>query len=89
MILEPRGLIAWLVVGLGAGWMAGQLIRGSRYRIVGDVVVGILGAVLGGALVGSLLPDTDVALLATIFAAIIGAFTLVALVRVLPGSSSL
>jgi uncharacterized membrane protein YeaQ/YmgE (transglycosylase-associated protein family) len=38
----------FLLIGLVAGWLAGQLVKGSGYGIVGDLVVGVIGALLGG-----------------------------------------
>jgi uncharacterized membrane protein YeaQ/YmgE (transglycosylase-associated protein family) len=52
--LNPGGIIAWLVVGLLAGWLAGFVMKGSGYGIIGDLVVGLIGAVIGGVLVGVL-----------------------------------
>lgn len=41
----------WFVlVGLVAGWLAGQLVKGGGFGVIGDIVVGVLGAVLGGFL---------------------------------------
>src|SRR5712691_7703398 len=48
MTLEPGGIIAWLVVGLIAGWLAGVVMRGGGYGILGDIVLGIVGAFIGG-----------------------------------------
>ena len=45
MALEPGGLIAWLLVGL-TGWLAGQFMRGGGYGVVGDIVIGVVGASL-------------------------------------------
>jgi uncharacterized membrane protein YeaQ/YmgE (transglycosylase-associated protein family) len=89
MVLEPGGLIAWLIVGLVAGWLAGQFMRGSGYGLVGDIVVGILGAVIGGFLFGALLPGTAVGLAGSIVVAFIGAVILIALVRILSGRPSI
>lgn len=49
-----HGLIWFVLVGLVAGWLAGVLMKGGGYGVIGDIVVGILGAVLGGFLFGSL-----------------------------------
>jgi uncharacterized membrane protein YeaQ/YmgE (transglycosylase-associated protein family) len=81
MVLEPGGLIAWLVVGLVAGWLAGQFMRGGGYGLLGDIVVGILGAILGGLLFGLLLPGTAVGLLGSIVVAFVGAVILIVLAR--------
>ena len=48
MTLEPGGIIAWLVVGLVAGWLAGLVMKGGGYGLIGDIVVGIVGAFVGG-----------------------------------------
>ena len=39
-------IVAWLVVGLIAGWLASQVMRGGGYGLVGDIIVGIVGAVI-------------------------------------------
>ncbi len=43
-------LIWFLLVGLVAGWLAGKLTKGSGYGVVGDIVIGVLGAFVGGFL---------------------------------------
>jgi uncharacterized membrane protein YeaQ/YmgE (transglycosylase-associated protein family) len=48
--LDPGGLIAWPVIGAIAGWLAGQFVRGGGVGPVGDVVVGVVGALIGGVL---------------------------------------
>ena len=89
MMLEPGGLLAWLIVGLVAGWLAGMFMRGGGYGIIGDVVVGILGAVLGGLLFGLLRPGTAVGLLGSIVVAFVGAVILIALVRMLASPAAI
>jgi uncharacterized membrane protein YeaQ/YmgE (transglycosylase-associated protein family) len=42
------GIVAWIVVGLIAGWLAGMVMKGGGYGLVGDLVLGIIGAVVGG-----------------------------------------
>jgi len=87
MNLEPGGLIAWLVVGLVAGWLAGQFMKGGGYGLVGDVVIGIVGAFVGGLLFTLLLPGSSAGLLGSIVVAFIGAVVLIAAIRALPGRS--
>jgi uncharacterized membrane protein YeaQ/YmgE (transglycosylase-associated protein family) len=48
-IMEPMSLLAWIVVGLIAGWLASQVVS-SRFGLVGDTVVGMVGALIGGFL---------------------------------------
>ena len=49
------GILSWILLGLVAGWLAGQFLKGSGYGILGDIVVGIVGAVVGGWLASRLL----------------------------------
>jgi uncharacterized membrane protein YeaQ/YmgE (transglycosylase-associated protein family) len=42
------GILSWIVVGLLAGWLAGLVVKGGGYGCVGDIVVGVIGALLGG-----------------------------------------
>jgi uncharacterized membrane protein YeaQ/YmgE (transglycosylase-associated protein family) len=42
------GILSWIVVGLIAGWLAGVLVKGGGFGCIGDVVVGVIGGLLGG-----------------------------------------
>ncbi len=42
------GILAWIVVGLIAGWLAGMVMRGGGYGVLGDIIIGVVGALLGG-----------------------------------------
>jgi uncharacterized membrane protein YeaQ/YmgE (transglycosylase-associated protein family) len=78
------GIIAWIVAGLIAGWLTGKIMKGSGYGFFGDILLGILGAVLGGFLARHLLGvDTGGSLWLTILIALGGAVILVALVRLI------
>jgi len=46
MELSPGGIIAWISVGLIAGWAASSVSRGHGYGIIGDVIVGLIGALI-------------------------------------------
>jgi uncharacterized membrane protein YeaQ/YmgE (transglycosylase-associated protein family) len=78
--LEPGGIISWLVVGLIAGWLAGLFMRGGGYGIVGDIVLGLIGAFLGGFLT-SLFVEGDAGFWGSIFISFIGACVLIAVAR--------
>lgn len=82
-------ILSWLVVGLIAGWLAGQFMSGSGYGLVGDIVVGILGALVGGWLFSMVLGANTVSgvNIPTIVAAFVGAVVLIWVVRMLPGRS--
>jgi uncharacterized membrane protein YeaQ/YmgE (transglycosylase-associated protein family) len=48
------GFLTWIVVGLIAGWLAGQVMKGGGYGVLVDIILGILGGVLGGWVFGLL-----------------------------------
>lgn len=82
------GILAWIIVGLIAGWLAGQVMRGGGFGVVGDIIVGIVGALIGGFLAGAVfgIPDAVNGINVTsIVVAFIGAVILVAILRALPG----
>jgi len=84
------GIIAWIVVGLIAGWLAGVVMRGGGFGVVGDIIVGILGALIGGFLASAVfgMPDAVNGInVMSIIVAFLGAVILVAILRALPGRS--
>jgi uncharacterized membrane protein YeaQ/YmgE (transglycosylase-associated protein family) len=86
MKLNPGGIVAWIVVGLIAGWLADRFVKGGGYGLKGDLVVGLLGALIGGFLVGfSLQGSAGVGLLGSIVAAFIGAVVLIYILRLVGG----
>jgi len=68
--MDVQALIIWLVVGAIAGWLAGMVVKGGGYGLIGDIVVGIL----GGLFAGWLLPQVGIVIGSGIIAAIIDAF---------------
>ncbi len=82
------GILSWIVVGLIAGWLASQVMRGGGYGLVGDIIVGAVGAVIGGFLAGSLLkiPNAVNGINPTsILVAFVGAVILIAVLRLVSG----
>jgi uncharacterized membrane protein YeaQ/YmgE (transglycosylase-associated protein family) len=77
-------VIWWLVVGLIAGFLASLVMRGGGYGIVGDIVIGIVGAFIGGFL-ASLVGIGAGGLIGTIIIAFIGACILIAILRAVSG----
>lgn len=75
-------LIWWIVVGLIAGWAAGKIMKGGGYGAVMDIVLGIVGAVVGGWLLGILGIHAG-GLVGTIIVAIFGAIVLIWLSRMI------
>lgn len=68
------------LIGLAAGWLAGQLTKGGGYGLVGDLVIGVIGALLGGFLFG-LFGLAPTSLLGSLITATVGAVLLVVLLR--------
>ena len=82
------GILAWIVVGLIAGWLASQVMRGGGYGLIGDIIVGIVGALIGGFLAATLLnmPNAVNGINVTsILVAFIGAVILIAILRMVSG----
>jgi uncharacterized membrane protein YeaQ/YmgE (transglycosylase-associated protein family) len=46
--MAPMSLLIFLIVGLVAGWIAGKVVRGAGFGLIGDIIVGIVGAFIGG-----------------------------------------
>ena len=76
-------LLYLIVVGLIAGWLAGQVMKGGGYGMLADIVLGILGGVVGGWLFGALGIWPGGGLIGSIVVAFIGAMILVWVTRVL------
>ena len=80
------GILAYLVVGLIAGWLAGMAMGGRGFGVLGNIVVGIVGALVGG-FVGSFLFGWDVTgiNIGSIVLAFLGAVLLLLILRAIPG----
>ncbi len=49
------GILTWIIVGAIAGWLAGKVMKGRGFGLLGNVVIGVIGALVGGWLAGTLL----------------------------------
>ena len=49
-MLEPQSILAWIIIGAIAGWLAGLLVKGYGFGLFGNIIVGILGAGIAGIL---------------------------------------
>jgi len=76
------GLLYWIIVGLIAGFLAGKVMKGGGYGVLMDIVLGMLGAIVGGWLFG-MLGITAGGLIGGILVAFIGAVILIWLTRML------
>jgi uncharacterized membrane protein YeaQ/YmgE (transglycosylase-associated protein family) len=71
----------FILIGLAAGWLAGQVIKGGGFGVLGDIVVGVIGALLGGFLFRTFGVSTGGGLLGSLIVATIGAIVLLFVVR--------
>ena len=80
-------ILAWIVLGLVAGWLAGMLMRGGGYGLVGDLVLGVLGAIVGGWLTGFLLGQDLMTgfNIQSLIVAVLGAVVLIGISRLFSG----
>ena len=82
--LSPLGIVfTTVVIGLIAGWLAGQVMKGGGYGVLVDIILGILGGVLGGWLYGSLGIWPGGGIIGSLIVAFIGAVILVGITRLL------
>lgn len=79
--MAAHGLIAWLVIGAVAGWLAGLLVKGGGFGLLGDIVVGIIGAFIGGWLAGVLHIQVGGGWMSSIITAALGAALLLMILR--------
>ncbi|HLH89194.1 MAG TPA: GlsB/YeaQ/YmgE family stress response membrane protein [Xanthobacteraceae bacterium] len=85
MHLSNESLLTILFVGLIAGWLSGHIMRGYGFGLIGDIVIGIIGALIGEWLLPRLGIHLGVGLLAEIVNATIGAIVLLLVIRLLRG----
>lgn len=79
--MAPHGLIAWLIIGAVAGWLAGTFVKGGGFGLLGDIVVGIIGAFIGGWLAGVLHISVGSGWISSILVAAVGAALLLLILR--------
>jgi uncharacterized membrane protein YeaQ/YmgE (transglycosylase-associated protein family) len=87
MNMSGESLLIILLVGVIAGWLAGQIVRGSGLGLIGDLVVGIIGAFIGNWLLPRLGIHIGVGIIGAIFDATVGAIVLLLVVRLVRGGS--
>jgi uncharacterized membrane protein YeaQ/YmgE (transglycosylase-associated protein family) len=86
------GILSWVIVGLIAGFLAGQVMRGGGYGVIGDIIVGVLGGLLGGWIayyffdVGDTMTGIN---MVSILVAFMGAILLILVLRMIGGRRSL
>ena len=82
------GILSWVIVGLIAGVLAGQVMRGGGYGVIGDIIIGVLGGLLGGWIayyffdVGDTMTGIN---MVSILVAFMGAMLLILILRMIGG----
>jgi uncharacterized membrane protein YeaQ/YmgE (transglycosylase-associated protein family) len=73
--------ILWFIlIGIAAGWLAGQIMKGGGYGLLGDLIVGVIGSILGGVLFEAIGLSAN-GLVGSLITATVGAIVLIALLR--------
>jgi len=80
----PQSVVAWIVIGLIAGWLAGKVSRGRGFGCLADIILGMVGAIIGGWIFMKLNIQGG-GLLYSIAAATVGAVVLVIVARIFSG----
>jgi uncharacterized membrane protein YeaQ/YmgE (transglycosylase-associated protein family) len=86
MHLSNESLLVIILVGLIAGWLAGRVMR-SGFGLIGDLIVGLLGALIGDWLLPQLNIHLGVGIVALIINALVGAIVLLLILRLIGGGS--
>jgi uncharacterized membrane protein YeaQ/YmgE (transglycosylase-associated protein family) len=85
MHMSSESLLIILLVGLAAGWLAGEFVEGTGFGLIGDVIIGIIGAFIGAWLMPRLGLYLGAGLVAAIAYATIGAIVLLLIIRLFRG----
>jgi uncharacterized membrane protein YeaQ/YmgE (transglycosylase-associated protein family) len=80
-VVSTVGILGWIIIGGIAGALAGRVVEGGGFGIFGDIVVGIVGALVGGLLAHIFGIDSSVGLLGSFLLALLGAVIFLALLR--------
>jgi uncharacterized membrane protein YeaQ/YmgE (transglycosylase-associated protein family) len=85
MQLSNEGILVILVVGLIAGWLAGKIVRGTGFGLIGDLIVGVAGALVASLLFPRLGIAIGTGIVSEIIYSAIGAIILLLIVRLVRG----
>jgi uncharacterized membrane protein YeaQ/YmgE (transglycosylase-associated protein family) len=85
MYLSNESLLVVLLVGIAAGWLAGLVVRGGGFGLIGDLIIGVIGAFIGDWLLPRLNIHLGTGIVALIVNATIGAIVLLLIVRLVSG----
>ena len=80
------GLLSWLIVGVLAGWLAGMVMKGQGFGLVNNIIIGIVGAIVGGWIAGAVFNINNAVSgvnLTTIIVSAIGAVVVLYIVKII------
>jgi uncharacterized membrane protein YeaQ/YmgE (transglycosylase-associated protein family) len=82
-----HGIIAWIIIGVIAGWLTGKIMKGSGYGFFMDMIIGLIGAVVGGFIAThvGIAPPGQQGMIVSIIIAVVGAVVLTWIVRLISG----
>lgn len=83
--MPGQNILVWLLVGAIAGWLAGKVVRGGGFGLLGDIAVGIVGSMIAGYLLPRLHISLGIGFFRAVIDAFIGAVILLVVLRVLTG----
>jgi uncharacterized membrane protein YeaQ/YmgE (transglycosylase-associated protein family) len=87
MYMSSESLLVILIVGLVAGWLAGQIIQGTGFGLIGDLIIGVAGAFVGGWLPPQLGIHLGSGTISAIIDATFGALILLLIMRLVRGGN--
>ena len=85
MTISGEGLLILIVVGVVAGWLAGKIVDGTGFGLVGDLVVGVIGAFIGSWLLPRIGIHLSYGIVGAIIDATVGAIVLLVVIRMIGG----
>lgn len=89
MYLSNESMLVILLVGVAAGWLAGHIVQGTGFGLIGDMVIGIIGAFIGDRLLPQLGVHLGTGVISAIINATIGAIPLLVIIRLIRGGGRL
>lgn len=78
----PHGILWWLILGILAGWLTGKVMRGTGYGVLPDLILGMIGALVGG-FIGHAIGIATTSMVGGLILAVLGAVMVVAVYRTL------
>src|ERR1700722_20529539 len=85
MNLSNESLLVIILVGVVAGWLAGRSVAGGGFGLIGDLIVGVVGAFIGDWLLPRLNIHLGIGIVSLIINATVGAIVLLAIIRIVAG----